>query len=102
MSEEKKTESNEEAKIYWEALKIKEENEKPIFTDKGKILLKYMQDNPNELGWKSKDLSEEVLISSRGVSGAMQKLVSDGYVEKIGQNPIIYILTEKGKVVEII
>jgi predicted transcriptional regulator len=27
----------------------------------------------------------------------MRKLVSDGFCEKIGENPIVYKLTEKGK-----
>jgi hypothetical protein len=27
----------------------------------------------------------------------MRKLVTDGYLEKLGKDPIIYILTEKGK-----
>ena len=36
-------------------------------------------------------------ISSRGASGAMRKLVNDGVCEKLGQDPVIYSLTEKGK-----
>ena len=52
--------------------------------------------------WKAKDIAEGLFISSRGVSGAMRKLVTDGYVEKVGQDPVIYSLTEKGKIVEII
>ena len=36
-------------------------------------------------------------ISSRGASGTMRKLVNDGFCEKIGQDPVIYSLTEKGK-----
>ena len=31
----------------------------------------------------------------------MRKLVSDGFVEKAGKDPIIYSLTEKGKEYEI-
>jgi predicted transcriptional regulator len=27
----------------------------------------------------------------------MRKLVSDGYVEKIGADPVMYLITEKGK-----
>ena len=26
----------------------------------------------------------------------MRKLVTDGYVEKVGQDPVVYTLTEKG------
>ena len=31
----------------------------------------------------------------------MRKLVTDGFVEKIGQDPVMYSLTEKGKNIEI-
>lgn len=51
---------------------------------------------------KSKEIAENLLISSRAVSGSMRKLVSDGFVEKVSQNPIVYTLTEKGKNIEII
>lgn len=37
-----------------------------------------------------------MVASSRQISGAIRKLVNDGYVNKIGQNPVIYSLTEKG------
>jgi predicted transcriptional regulator len=36
-------------------------------------------------------------LGSRSVSGAMRKLVSDGFCEKIGQDPVVYTITEKGK-----
>ena len=91
-----------EANLYWEALVNGEDKtEKPLFTDNGKIILKYMQDNQDTVMWKSKDIAEGILISARGVSGAMRKLVTDGFVEKIGKDPIIYTLTEKGKNIQI-
>jgi hypothetical protein len=31
----------------------------------------------------------------------MRKLVTDGYVEKIGQDPVVYSLTDNGKNIEI-
>ena len=86
---------------YWASFKGKEE-EKPLFTDNGKLILKYLQDNPDVSMFKAKDVGEGLYISSRAVSGAMRKLVTDGYVEKIGQNPVVYALTEKGKNIEII
>ena len=55
------------------------------------MILKYMQENADGL-----------FISSRTVSGSIRKLVTDGYVEKIGQDPVIYTLTEKGKNKEIV
>ena len=95
-------EPSEDAPAYWEAFKSKEEVEKPMFTDNGKVILKYLQDNPDITSAKAKDIGEGLFISSRAVSGAMRKLVSDGFVEKIGQDPVLYSITEKGKTVEII
>ena len=43
------------------------------------------------------DSAEGLFVSSRTVSGAMLKLVTDGYVEKVGQEPVVYAITEKGK-----
>ena len=51
--------------------------------------------------WKAKDIAEGLFISSRTVSGAMRKLVADGFVEKVGQDPTIYSLTENGKNINI-
>jgi hypothetical protein len=34
---------------YWEAFKGQEEVEKPMFTDNGKLILKYMQDTVSEV-----------------------------------------------------
>lgn len=83
--------------LYWEVLKGKEEKEKPMFTDNGKLILKYLQENQSVPMWKAKDIAEGLFISSRTVSGAIRKLVTDGYVEKVGQDPVIYSLTENGK-----
>lgn len=88
--------------LYWEALKGKVEEDKPMFTDNGKMILQYLKDNQGTPMWKAKDIAEGLFISSRGVSGAMRKLVTDGFVEKVGQDPVIYSLSEKGKTVEII
>ena len=46
---------------------------------------------------KARDIAEGLFISSRAVSGAMRKLVTDGFVEKIGKDPTIYTITETGK-----
>ena len=79
-----------------------EDGEKPLFTDNGKLILKHLQDNQDVPMWKAKDIAEGLFISSRAVSGAMRKLVSDGFVEKVGQDPVIYTLTENGKTIEIV
>ena len=90
-------EMNDEARIYWEAFKGKEEVEKPMFTDNGKLILKYLQEATDVEMWKARDIAEGLFINSRTVSGSMRKLCSDGYVEKVGQDPVVYALTENGK-----
>lgn len=90
--------SYEDAMTYFESLKASKEKEKVAFTENGKKILVYMQeqkDNSNNL-FKSKDIAEGLFMSSRSISGAMRKLVIDGYVEKIGETPASYSLTETG------
>ena len=91
---------SEDVQSYLEAFKGKEMN-KPEFTENGRLILKYLQDHPRQIMWKAKDIGEGLFISSRAVSGAMRKLVTDGYVEKVGQDPVIYTITEKGKTVDL-
>ena len=74
-----------------------EKDEKPEITSNGKVILKYLQENQDVKCWKAKDLAEQIGISSRGASGALRKLVNDGFCEKLGTNPVIYTLTDKGK-----
>jgi len=82
---------------YWEAFGGQNNTEKPEFTDNGKMILKYMIDNKDRDMMKAKDIAEGLVVSSRTVSGSIRKLVTDGYVEKVGQDPVVYSLTEKGK-----
>ncbi len=72
-------------------------DEKPVLTENGKLILKYMQERQDVRCWKAKDLAEQMGISSRGASGTLRKLVNDGFCEKLGAEPVIYALTEKGK-----
>lgn len=89
-------EPSEGAKVYWEALKIADvPKEKPAFTDNGKLILQTLQGLP-VAPYKSREIAESLFIAPKSVSGAMRKLVNDGYVEKIGKDPIIYSITEKG------
>lgn len=85
----------ENVKAYIETLN-NDKSDKPILTDNGKIILDYMQKNEAPM-WKAKDIAEGLFISSRGVSGALRKLVTDGFCEKVGKDPVVYSLTEKGK-----
>ena len=87
---------------YWEALKGANDVEKPTFTDNGKLVMEYLQNLPDGApAMKAKDIAEGLFISSRTVSGAMRKLVTDGFVEKLGDSPVMYIITEKGKITNI-
>jgi predicted transcriptional regulator len=82
-------------KAYIEALKGNK-TDKPVLTDNGKMILDYMQKSDAPM-FKSRDVAEGLFISSRAVSGAFRKLVNDGFCEKVGQDPVVYTLTEKGK-----
>ena len=86
---------------YIDAISSKDKNaSKPLFTDNGKNILMWMQSAPVAM-YRSKDIAEQVMISSKSVAGAMRKLVTDGYVEKMGQNPVVYQITEQGKNISI-
>ena len=89
---------DDDVRLYWEAFcSQSEEKEKPAFTDNGKLVLGFLQQHQEPAMWKARDIAEELFVSSRMVSGAMRKLVTDGYIEKVGESPVIYMLTEKGK-----
>ena len=42
-------------------------------------------------------IGEGLFIHARSVTGAMRKLIADGYVEKTGQNPVSYSLTDTAR-----
>ena len=86
---------------YWDKFKGKTDSEKPLFTENGKNILTFLQEHSDTLTWKAKDIAEGLFISSRSVSGGIRKLVNDGFVEKVGQDPTIYSITEQGKNIKI-
>ena len=53
-----------------------------------------MQENKEKYNnlFKAKDIGEGLGISSKAVSGSMRKLVKDGYINKVGKEPVIYEL----------
>lgn len=91
---------SDDVKAYLEAFRGNDAD-KPLFTDNGKLILKFLQDNQSQPMWKAKDIGEGLCISSRAVSGSIRKLVSDGYVEKVGQDPVVYAITDKGKTTDL-
>lgn len=83
---------------YWNKFKdANDSHSKDGLTENGKKILTFLQENTETNLWKSKDIAEGLFLSSRTVSGAIRKLVTDGFVEKVGQDPVIYSITEKGK-----
>jgi DNA-binding MarR family transcriptional regulator len=92
VAEEKMTEN---VKAYMDALADKKA-EKPVLTDSGKLILKHLQGTEVKV-YRAKEIADELFVSSRNVSGAMRKLVTDGFVEKVGSDPVLYMITEKGK-----
>ena len=88
---------SEEAKSYFEEFKAQKTKEG--VTDKGKAILKIMQEKCDLVNniFKAKDIGEDLGISGRSVSGSIRALVAGGYVEKLGKDPVVYGLTEIGK-----
>ena len=89
-------ELDEEANAFY--LEFKKMNQK-VLTEKGRIILLYMRKEENLFNniFKAKDIADGLGINGKSVSGSMKKLVLDGYVEKIGANPVCYSITDIGK-----
>lgn len=77
---------------YFESLK--EDKSEGGLTENGQKILSFMQENKEKYNnlFKAKDIGEGLDISSKAVSGSMRKLVKDGYVNKVGKEPVIYEL----------
>ena len=90
----------ENIQAYINALKEDEKKEKPLLTDNGKIILRWLQDAPSSY-YKSKDIAEQVGLASKSVAGAMRKLITDGFVDKVGKDPVLYMITLAGKEIKI-
>lgn len=88
----------EEVQEFYDMLRNQQESmaDKPLFTETGLQILEYLQ-SCDAKNLKAKDIAEGMESSSRKVGGAMRKLVSDGFVDKFGSNPVVYTLTEKGR-----
>jgi Mn-dependent DtxR family transcriptional regulator len=72
---------------------------KSNITEKGVKILQTMQENKTLYNniFNAKILGELLFMAPRSVSGSIKKLVADGYVEKLGSNPISYKLTKLGE-----
>jgi DNA-binding MarR family transcriptional regulator len=95
---------SEGARAYFETLKATPEKEKAPFTENGAKVLIWMQENYESYNniLKAKEIGDGLFCSSRTVSGAMRKLVTDGYVSKTEGTPTCYSLTELGMNVTVV
>ncbi len=85
-----------EVQDVYNMLQEQQAMEKPMFTESGLSILEYLQ-TCDAKSLKARDIADGMVISSRQVSGAIRKLVSDGFVDKMGSSPVIYSLTTKGR-----
>ena len=66
-------------------------------TEIGSKILIYMQNQKqqnNKKQFTAKSIAEGLFISSRSVSGAMRKMINDGYIVKCSDKPVAYSLVE--------
>lgn len=83
---------------FFEELKNNKTKSSKEMTENGRKSLIWMQENLESMNniFTSKEIAEGLFTSGRSVAGSMRKLVTDGYVEKVGKDPVQYSLTEKG------
>lgn len=84
---------------FYDELKQKSET---TFTENGKKIILCMQNNLDKYElFNAKILGELLFMPPRSVSGSIKKLINEGYCEKVGNNPVSYKLTTRGKEVKI-
>lgn len=95
------TEEDKELIEYWENSFKQEllDYIKPSgkLTEIGSKILIYMQNQKqqnNKKQFTAKNIAEGLFISSRSVSGAMRKMINDGYIIKCSDKPVAYSLVE--------
>lgn len=88
-----------DALIYFEALKMQKDKEKPVITDKGAEILLYIQNNYQNYKnmFSAKVIAEGMGAATKSVSASMRGLVTGGFLEKISDKPVIYSITDAGK-----
>lgn len=86
------------AESYWKDFRKGASSNAKNMTENGYKILTFLQENTTDenSNFSAKEIGEAIGISGRSVSGSMRKLIADGYVDKEGQNPINYSITEKG------
>ena len=88
-----------QAVAYFESIKSEPAKKAVEITENGAKILKFMQENWEKRNniFKASEIAEGLFTSGKSVSGSMRKLVADGYTEKLGKDPVVYAITEKGK-----
>ena len=87
---------------FWNGLNSTGDSEKPAFTLNGKLVLDYIQKNKDTYNnlFKAKDIGEGLWKTKRVYClwkmYPWVKLVTDGWIEKVGKDPTVYSLTQKG------
>ena len=84
---------------FFEELKNNKTKNSGKMTENGLKVLSWMQENVENMTnvFTSKEIAEGLFTTGRSVAGSMRKLVNEGFVEKIGKDPVQYALTEAGK-----
>ena len=89
---------SEAAMLYFESLKNAPSKEPKLITENGVKILKYAQENKDTHNniFTARGMGDGIGIGSKVVSGAMRKLVTDGFFEKVGAKQKKNSITEKG------
>lgn len=91
------SELSEQALAYWRDLK-KQAEAAGKMTESGRNILECMQSGAEDKeSFTAKEIGEALQVSGRSVSGSIRKLIQDGLVEKVSQEPVAYGLTAAGK-----
>jgi hypothetical protein len=89
---------SDESLVYWNDF-VKGKASLGGMTEAGEKVLTWMLENEklHSNVFSAKVIGEGLFIHARSVTGAMRKLIADGYVEKVGQNPVSYSLTDTAR-----
>ena len=87
------------ATAFWEDFKNNKPKSSGAVTENGAKILSWMQENEANKSnlFISKEIAEGIFSSGRSVAGSMRKLAADGYIQKTGENPVQYSLTDLGR-----
>ena len=89
---------NEDAMNYFTEFKNGIVKNSSVITEKGAIILKFLQTQPIDYIFSAKMIAEVLNMNTRSISGTMRKLLNDGFVEKVTTiSPITYTITTAGR-----